>query len=64
MFWFFGHKAYGISAPPPGIRSEAPSLEGDVLTTGPPGKALKPFFKWKHVTQMVKNLPATWETWA
>ena len=32
MFWFFGHKAYGILAPQLGIESEPPALEGQVLT--------------------------------
>ena len=38
MFWFFGHEAYGILAPRPGIEPAAPSLEDEILTTGPPGK--------------------------
>ena len=37
-FWFFGHGAYGISAPWPGIKPAHPAFEGEVLTTGPPGK--------------------------
>ena len=37
MFWFFGHGACGILVPQPGI--EPPALEGEVLTTGPPGKS-------------------------
>ena len=40
MFWFFGLQAYGISAPGPRIKPTSPALEGDVLTTGPPGKSL------------------------
>ena len=39
MFCFFGHKACGISAPGPGIEQAPPALEGEVLTTGPPGKS-------------------------
>ena len=27
MFWFFGHKAHGISAPEPGTESTLPALE-------------------------------------
>ena len=42
MFWFFGHEARGILAPPPGIEPSPPALEGEVLTTGPPGKSLFP----------------------
>ena len=37
MFWFFKHKACGILAPQPGIEPALPALEGDFLTTGPPG---------------------------
>lgn len=33
-FWFFGHKAYGILAPRPGIEPAVTVLEGEVLTTG------------------------------
>ena len=40
MFWFFGCKACGILAPRPGIEPEPTALEGEVLTTGPPGKSL------------------------
>ena len=45
MFWFFfffflfGHKAFGILVPWPGIESAATALEGRVLTTGLPGKS-------------------------
>ena len=38
MFWFFGYEAYGILAPWPGIEPIPSALEGEVLTTGPPGK--------------------------
>ena len=40
MFWFFGWKACGILAPLPGIEPAPRALEGEVLTTGPPGKSL------------------------
>ena len=40
MFCFFGHKAYGMLASWPGIKPAPPALEGEVLTTGPPGKSL------------------------
>ena len=43
MFWFFGPEAYGILAPQPGIEPAPPALEGEVLTTGPPGKSLRVF---------------------
>ena len=39
MFWFFGHKACGILAPRLGIEPAPPALEGEVLTTGSPGKS-------------------------
>ena len=41
MFCFFGgHEACGILAPQPGIKPVLPTLEGEVLTTGPPGSSL------------------------
>ena len=40
MFWFFGREACGILAPRPGIEPAPPALEGEVSTTGPPGKSL------------------------
>ena len=40
VFFFFGHNACGILAPQPGIEPAPPALEGEVLTTGPPGKSL------------------------
>ena len=39
MFWFFGGEACGILAPWPGIKPAPPALEGEVFTTGPPGKS-------------------------
>ena len=36
----FDHKACEISAPRPGIKPTSPALEGEVLITGLPGKAL------------------------
>ena len=47
MFWFLGHEACGILAPQPGIKSAPLALEGEVLTTGPPGKSLGHTFKIK-----------------
>ena len=38
MFWLFGQKACGILGPQPEIKPAPPALEGEVLTTGPPGK--------------------------
>ena len=41
MFWFFGCETCGILAPQPGIEHATPALEGEVLTTGLPGKSLR-----------------------
>ena len=46
MFWFFGREARGILAPQPGIEPTPSALEGEVLTTGPPGKSLLFFLHW------------------
>ena len=40
MFWCFGREACGILVPWPGIEPTPPALEGEVLTTGLPGKCL------------------------
>ena len=40
MFWSFGHEAYGILVPQPGIEPAPRALEGEVLTTGLPEKSL------------------------
>ena len=45
MFWFFGHKACGFSAPQQGIEPASPALEGEVLTTALQGSPLDFFFK-------------------
>ena len=39
LFWLFGQEACRILAPRPGIEPTLPTLEGEVLTTGPPGKS-------------------------
>ena len=39
LLWFFGPKACGVLAPWPGIEPAHPKLEGEILTTGPPGKS-------------------------
>ena len=36
----FGWEACGILTPQPGIKPIPPALEGEVLTTEPPGKSL------------------------
>ena len=43
MFWVFGCEACGILAPKPQIEHIPPALEGEGLTTGPPGKSLHSF---------------------
>ena len=44
IIWFFGREACGIPTPRPGIEPAPPALEGEVLTTGPPGKSRNFFF--------------------
>ena len=39
VFGFLDHKASGILAPQRGIKPTGPALEGEVLTTEPPGKS-------------------------
>ena len=39
MFWFLGLKVYGTLDPQPGIEPTFPASEGEVLSTGPPGKS-------------------------
>ena len=39
MLWFFGPETRGILVPRPGIEPAPPALEGEVLTTGLPGKS-------------------------
>ena len=41
MFWFSNRKVYGTPAPRPGIEPASFALEGEVLTTGLPGKSLE-----------------------
>ena len=43
MFWFSGHEACGISAAQPGVELSPPALEGEELTTGPPGRSLQEY---------------------
>ena len=49
MFWFFGHNACGILVPWPGMETSPQSLNGEVLTIGPPGKYLLYLFKLKKI---------------
>ena len=54
MFWFFGWEAYEIIDPRPGIELIPSVLEGEVLTTGPPGKSSKGFIE--HFSYGKKDL--------
>ena len=40
MFLLFGFQACVVLVPQPGIKPTPSALEGEVLTTGPPGKSL------------------------
>ena len=44
MFWFFWPWGCGILAPSFRIKPTPPALEGEVLTTGPPGKFWMNYF--------------------
>ena len=53
-FWLLGRESCEIPAPQPGIEPTSPSaLEGEIATTGPPGKSLYYFldstYKWYKV---------------
>ena len=48
MFWVLGQEACGILAPRPGIEPKTPALEGEVLTTWPPGKSLLHNLFWPN----------------
>ena len=50
LFWSFDHKACWILAPWPGIKPTSAVLEGEVLTTGPPGKSPNQFLSLRVVT--------------
>ena len=54
-FWFFGPEACGILAPRPGIEPASSALEGEVLTTGPPGKSPKFCLKSLHQPHQPKE---------
>ena len=41
----FVREVRGILIPQPGSKPTPPALEGEALTTGPPGKPLSYFFK-------------------
>ena len=56
MFCFFGPEAYGILSPWPGIELTPLAVEGEVLTTGLPGKSCLSVscFTFHH------SFPTTW----
>ena len=59
-FWFFGQEACGISDPQPGIEPVFPTLEGEVLNTGPQGKSLGWFLnlstlQFRHLWNVNEN---------
>ena len=62
---FFGCKTCEILAPWPGNWTLTPALEGEVLTTGPPGKYLLFSFKstflkkFHYITFIVKHFKHT-----
>ena len=54
----FGPKACGVLAPRPGIKLALPALEGEVLTTGLPGKSLLLLFSREHQgSERLRKLP-------
>ena len=40
MFWLFGGEVCAVPAPQLGFEPAPPALEGEVLTTGPPGMVI------------------------
>ena len=56
MFQFFGQEAREISAPQPGTEHTPFVLEGEILTTGPPGKSLKAIFYKPNAQQILRPL--------
>ena len=64
MFWFYGQEACKILAPQSGIEFASAALEGEVLTTGPPGKFLwgfkEPLNVCKKWYQVFTVDPAHW----
>ena len=53
MFWVFSYKAYGILAPQSGIEPASLVLEGEVLTTGPPGRFQLVFFFFNQISMYI-----------
>ena len=60
MLWFLGHKACEIPASQPRMELVPPTLEGNVLTTGIPGKSFFAVILWEYrVVYLVKFLSLT-----
>ena len=67
-----GWEAHGISSSPPGFKPALPALEGEVSTTGPPGKSHRRLFLMvrKHYCQSTpysfqrgKSWQIIWSHW-
>ena len=54
---FFGHMPCGILVPWPGMEPIPPTLEGEVLTTGPPGKSLLLLFFYINIIVLQVPFP-------
>ena len=55
--WFFGHEACGIFlAPQPGIEPTPPALEGEALSSGPPGKSPSGHFKTLFLEHLLDSV--------
>ena len=60
MFRSFGLKVCGNLTPWPGMEPTRPSLEGKILTTGPPEKFLYSYFLKSHVYVESTNNQSKW----
>ena len=62
MFRFFGHEACEILVPQPGIEPPPPVWEGEVSTTGQPGKPqMYSIWKFSERRGYQTTWPASWE---
>ena len=60
IFWSFGRETCRILAPWPGLTPAPSALEGEVLTTGPPGRSLTQGFwaeNW-YKQSIVEKIPS------
>ena len=60
LFWIWGPKAWGTLASWLGIEHAPPAMQGEVLTTGPPGKSLYLPFSWKISLTLAKAPGCFW----